>query len=347
MNQMFRSATFKLTLWYIAIVMAISLMFSFILYSSATNELDRGINGETYRISRQFPVFRDTRLLKPGEDYANASHRLLMRLVGFNLVVLVGAGFASYWLARRTLEPIQAAHEQQKRFTADVSHELRTPLTALRMESEVALMNDKASARELRAALTSNLEEVTKLEALINNLLKLTRLEADELRQHFTRLNSRTITKTALEQAQTLADTRKITLNSQLADLPLQGDRESLVQLLVILLDNAIKYSPSGAVVTVTSKQDEGAAIIAIEDHGQGIAPDALEHVFDRFYRADKSRTKASADKSEGYGLGLSIAKMIADLHGGTIHLSSQLGRGTTATLHLPLAATASKDQKQ
>lgn len=324
-------------MWYLAIVMVISLAFSMVIYGGTTHELNRGLHRESDRISRQFPVFRDDPQLRPGPDYENASHRLLMRLVELNIIVLLGAGFSSYWLARRTLQPIEDAHEQQKRFTADVSHELRTPLTALRMESEVALMNEKGSAKELRQTIASNLEEVTKLEALVNNLLRLTQLEAEELRQNFTDLSTQTIVEAALKQVASRAADRRINLKSQLQDLSLHGDSDSLVQLLVILLDNAIKYSPEAAAVEVTVTRKDGQAVIAIKDHGQGIKPEALEHVFDRFYRADKSRTRTPTTKSEGYGLGLSIAKMIADLHGSTIQLSSRVGHGTTATVTLPL----------
>lgn len=336
---MFRSATFKLTMWYLAIVMAISLAFSIVLYNVATRELDRGLHNETQRIYRQFPVFEGNPLLKPHADYDNGAHRILLRLAAFNLVVLVGAGLSSYWLARRTLEPIEAAHEQQKRFTADVSHELRTPLTALRMESEVALMNKKAAAKELRATITSNLEEVTKLEGLVNNLLRLTHLETDELRQNFTRLSTKTLAETALKQVATMAEGRKVKLDSDLKDLPIYGDSGSLTQLLVILLDNAIKYSPDGSAVSLGVRKADGSAVITIEDRGQGIDPVSLEHVFDRFYRADGSRTKTD-DATDGHGLGLSIAKLIADLHDSRISLSSRVGHGTIATVTLPLAGT-------
>lgn len=333
---MFRSATFKLTLWYLAIVVAISLVFSVVLYHVTTNELDRGLNRETQRIYTQFPVFQGNPLLQHDSDYATEAHRILLRLVGLNLVVFVGAGFASYWLARRTLEPIEAAHEQQKRFTADVSHELRTPLTALKMESEVALMNEQNDKAALRDTLTSNLEEVGKLEILINNLLRLTRLEADELQQNFALLNAQTVTKVAVEQVQKVAANHDIKLDSAVTDLGLVGDQDSLVQLLVILLDNAIKYSPAGSSVELISHRSGDDVILQVKDHGTGIEPAALEHVFDRFYRADNSRTK---DRTEGFGLGLSIAKMIADVHHGTITLSSQPGHGTTATVSLPATA--------
>src|SRR5579884_1537404 len=190
---MFRSATFKLTMWYLAIAMAISLLFSVALYNVTTGELERGLSSESQNLVNNFPVFRgETRYgLAPQPYYENSSHRILLRLIVFNVIVLIFAGGASYWLAKRTLEPIEAAHKQQKRFTADVSHELRTPLTAIKMESEVALLNQKSAAKELRQTIKSNLEEVTKLEVLINNLLKLTRLEADELQQNFQPVESK------------------------------------------------------------------------------------------------------------------------------------------------------------
>lgn len=338
---MFRSATFKLTMWYLAIVMLISLVFSMTLYSVATGELRRGLNRETQRIYRQFPVFQNNPGLPPPDsDFDSGAHRILLRLAGFNAVVFVGAGFASYWLARRTLQPIEEAHEQQKRFTADVSHELRTPLTALRMESEVALLNKQSTKDELRATLSSNLEEVGKIEALINNLLRLTRLETDELQQAFKPLSNQTIVSKALEQVRTAADARKIQLEQQVTPATMSGDEASLVQLLVILLDNAIKYSPPGSSVDVTSRRRNGHVLVDIQDHGPGIGPQALEHVFDRFYRGDNSRTKANTD---GYGLGLSIAKMIADVHGGTITLASRVGHGTLATLSLDAAGPANR----
>lgn len=332
---MFRSATFKLTMWYLAIVMAIGLVFSVVLYHVGTAELSRGLHRETERIYDQFPVFQDNPLLKTSRDYDNGAHRILLRLVGFNLLVLVAAGGASYWLARRTLEPIEEAHEQQKRFTADVSHELRTPLTALRMESEVALLNAKAGKNELRATLTSNLEEIGKLEALINNLLRLSRLEADELQQTFQPVSTAKLTNDAIKQVGAQAESRRITLSHGGDSAQVLGDRDNLAQILVILLDNAIKYSPPGSEVVLATKTANGRIELSVRDQGVGIERQALEHVFDRFYRSDSSRGKAD---SEGFGLGLSIAKMIADVHHGTITLSSRLGEGTTATVSLPPA---------
>jgi two-component system sensor histidine kinase CiaH len=334
---MFRSATFKLTLWYICLVMAISVLFSVILYQVAGNQLSSDLMHQSARIYNQFPVFQGDPILRPRADITSGDHRILARLILFNALVVIAAGFGSYALARRTLAPIEEAHEQQKRFTADVSHELRTPLTALRMESEVTLMNPEADTKELRDTLTSNLEEVTKVESLINNLFRLTRLEADELREQFIPLSAVTLLELALENVGKPAEQRAITLMSKAPkeDFMVLGDQTSVVQLLVTLLDNAIKYSAPNKTVTLSAEKQDRHAIFTVVDHGIGIEPAALEHVFDRFYRADSSRNKTSVS---GFGLGLSIAKMIADVHNSTIIITSNQGHGTTVTVTLPLA---------
>lgn len=342
---MFRSATLRLTLWYLAIVMAISLIFSGLLYNETTHDLNKGLRSESQSIYNQFPVFQgDPNInLRPAPYYKAGAHRLLIRLVGFNIIVLIAAGFSSYWMAKRTLGPIEAAHEQQKRFTSDVSHELRTPLTAIKMESEVALLSSKPSAKDLKLTIESNLEEVGKLEGLINSLLRLSRLEADELQGNFIINESKTIFDAALSELARRAKTHNITVTAG-KDTTVIGDSDSLRQLVVILLDNAIKYSPAGSDISMESRSLKDKIEWVIKDHGNGIDPTSLEHVFDRFYRADNSRNKAGAP--EGYGLGLSIAKMIADVHSSTITISSQVGVGTKITITFPKAEVASKDLK-
>jgi signal transduction histidine kinase len=324
-------------MWYLAIAMTISIVFSFAIYNVATRDIDRGLNREQQRVELEFPNYIGYPSLRQlGNNTAgNERHDVLLRLVALNLFVLVAAGFVSYWLARRTLEPIEAAHEQQKRFTANVSHELRTPLTALRMESEVALLNSKATAKELRETLTSNLEEVTKLDLLINNLLRLSQLEADELQQQFQAVNGKVVAETAVKRIEKLAAGRHISIDKKIENCTVFGDEESLVQLIVILLDNAIKYSPAGKTIFLETSRRGDDVVWQIRDEGNGIPPADLANVFDRFYRADHSREKTS---SGGYGLGLSIAKMIADVHNGTITLKSQVGRGTTALVLIPKA---------
>lgn len=334
---MFRSATFKLTMWYLGIVMVISLAFSVVVYHFATNELDYGLNSQTQRIYRQFPVFTNNPYLRVRDnDLDRAAHHIFLRLAYFNVLVLAGAGLTSYLLARRTLEPIEAAHDRQKRFTADVSHELRTPLTALKMGSEVALLDPDATKRELQDALRSNVEDAGRMEQLINNLLRLTRLDNDELAANFTDVPLRQIIDGALSQMESSAKSKHLTIEDNTQAVAVRGDSESLTQLLVILLDNAVKYSPPGSTISLTNQLQDGALQLQIKDKGLGISPEALPHVFDRFYREDAARKRPEA--GNGYGLGLSIAKMIADRNKATVTLTSQVNKGTTASISIPLA---------
>ncbi|MEI9913848.1 MAG: HAMP domain-containing sensor histidine kinase [Candidatus Saccharibacteria bacterium] len=308
------------------------MLFSFVVYKVGTNEIARGIHLQSERIYNQFPVFDDNPILHPIRDIDSSDHHLLFMLVLLNIVVFLLAGIASYLLAKRTLQPIEEAHKQQKRFTSDVSHELRTPLTALKMETEVALMNPKVSLSELKSTLQSNLEEVTKLERLINNILKLSRLEADELRQNFGALSTKKVSAEAVKHVQALAKQHNISIEQDISDQPFYGEHDSVTQLLVIVLDNAIKYSQANSKILVKAKEKDDQVIFSVEDFGKGISKDALDHIFDRFYRADPSRNKTT----EGYGLGLPIAKMIADVHGAIIYVSSQKDKGTLVEVAFP-----------
>jgi two-component system, OmpR family, sensor histidine kinase CiaH len=335
MSDVYKSATLKLTAWYLALVMMISLIFSAVVYHFATDTLASGLTRQQARIYREFPVFSNNPFFVRDTDIAVGSHTILSNLIYFNLVVLVGAGFASYWLARRTLQPIEASNERQRRFVADASHELRTPLTALKMDSEVALLDPAASKAALRQTLQSNLEEADKLTLLLNNLLRLSQLDSGSAVRTFAPLTASHIAQRAVAEVTSRAHAKHINLSNTVGTEPAYGDLDSLAQLLVTLLDNAIKFSPDGSAVGITASTQDGMTTISVSDHGAGIEPEALKHVFDRFYRADKARVG-----SEGYGLGLSIAKQIADLHHGTITLRSVAGRGTTAIVRLPQQPT-------
>ncbi len=339
---MFRSATLKLTLYYLGIVMIISFGFSAILYHDASNELARQLGQQYNRWNFAMRYLNDNpnqlypQPADPDDEIRNGQQHLLLELVYFNFLVLVAAGGASYILARKTLGPIEAAHEQQKRFTADVSHELRTPLTALKMESEVALLDKEASKKQLQQTLGSNLEEANKLESLINNLLRLSQLENAEARESFTPVALSEAAHDAIDQLKIISEKREIKIKSMLEDVKTVGDITVLTQLATILIDNAIKYSPPKKAITVSTKRVGNAAQLIVADEGIGIESSALPHIFDRFYQADKARNK---DDRQGYGLGLSLAKMITDLHHGSIHIISQPKKGTTVTVSLPLSA--------
>jgi len=331
-----RSAVFQLTIWYLAIIMALSIGFSLVLYRVSDIELNRGLRRQQDIFLNQavpvprlpgFDEFRQTQIL---ESRGHLQANLLL----FNLVVLLLGGAASYFLARRTLRPIAEAMEAQSRFTADASHELRTPLTAMQTEIEVALRDPLLTKEIAEGLLKSNLEEVAKLKALSDGLLRLTR--EDGQRDTWETLDIKTIADEAIGQVLSLATTKEIAIDNHISNFEVQGDRVSLVELLVILIDNAIKYSDAKTTVKLTSHQRGQTVTIAVIDQGHGIKASDLPHIFDRFYRADPSRSK---ERTNGYGLGLSIAKKIVDVHGGTIDAKSVLDKGSTFFVRLPLAS--------
>jgi signal transduction histidine kinase len=266
------------------------------------------------------------------DAYSEAKERLLARLVMTNIVILVGGGLLSYYLAARTLRPIEEAHEAQSRFTADASHELRTPITAMRSENEVALMDPKLTLEQAKQQLKSNIEELEKLTALSEGLLSLAQRGNTELPGH--KILVKNVVNNAVNQVTPLAEKKNISIKTDvLKSATIWADEVSITEALITLLDNAVKYSDPSMVVHVTVTRVAKNVEIAVSDTGIGIPGSDLPYIFDRFYRADLSRTKQGTN---GYGLGLAIAKNIVDANKGSLTVTSQVGQGSTFTLSLP-----------
>ncbi|MBI3693345.1 MAG: heavy metal sensor histidine kinase [Acidobacteria bacterium] len=230
------------------------------------------------------------------------------------------------------LERLQAGFEQARNFSFDAAHELRTPLTAMRGEAELALMKN-ISAEELRRVLRSQLEEINRITAIVNDLLMVAQGEAGalELRRETVPLSD--LAGSIVETVQVLAEDQEVKLEASIEPgVKVTGDSLRLSQLLLNLLDNAIKHSSPGQTVRMTLEKDGGGPVLKIEDTGCGIAEQDLPHIFDRFFRTDRSRSH----QVPGSGLGLSISKWIVDAHGGSIQVDSKLGHGSTFTVQLP-----------
>lgn len=337
---MFHEASSKLSAMYLGVIMAISIFFSLILYQVSVAEFNRDYSRQQTLLesSNLLPLSTDARnrfIYERTLQYTEAKQRLLVRLVIVNGIILVGGGFLSYYFARRTLRPIEEAHDSLERFTADASHELRTPITAMRTEIEVALSDPDLNLHEARQQLESNLEELGNLTQLSESLLQLARIDNNALPRHKVAIDD--IISTALSQVKKQA-ARKATVIATTSLTPKQtviGDKVSLSEVITILLENAVKYSPKGAKVTVTQEIDNNHVLVAISDNGPGIRKTDLVHIFKRFYRTDKARTK---QPGAGYGLGLSIAQGIIHKHGGTITAESRYGHGSIFTISLPSA---------
>lgn len=331
---MFHSAALKLTLWYLAIIIAISFVFSISLYHVSSNDLARNVNRQVHYFDNflapdQSVDFGQLRQRQLNEDLGH----LKTNLVLFNLLVLATGGAASYWLARRTLEPLEKALESQTRFASDASHELRTPLTVIQTENEVALRNNAMTKTEAVVLLKSNLEEVAKLKSLSEGLLRLANNYGEVTNPAV--LPVKNLIREAIDRYEKAAAAKQILLINSAKTVNVRGDKDSLVELLSIFIDNAIKYSPAKSKVTLTARHQSKTAQIIIADKGPGIKQSELPHIFERFYRNDSSRSKTGTG---GYGLGLAIAKKITEAHGGHIQVSSTIGKGTTFTVVLPLA---------
>jgi heavy metal sensor kinase len=230
---------------------------------------------------------------------------------------------------------LEDAINSSKQFVADASHELRTPLAVLRGELE-NLAQDAQLKTQTRETLGSSLEEVDRLAEIVEGLLALSRLDTGEARAEWVRFDLAALVATTADQMSLLAEDKHITVVCDSSErVMIEGDQARLKQVVVNLLDNAIKYTPNGGRIKLKIAQEEGNAVLDVADDGIGIPPEALPHVFKRFFRVDGSRSRDQG----GAGLGLSIVKSICDAHGARVEVSSTPGQGSRFRIRQPLAA--------
>jgi heavy metal sensor kinase len=234
----------------------------------------------------------------------------------------------------RMIGRLSAALEQNRRFLADASHELRTPLAALRGEMESVVEQTRALP-ELRDRAGSALEEVDRLAKIVDALFAISRLDAGEAQQEWARFDLASLAVGTTDQMSLLAEDKGVAVDCNAeGKVSVDGDRARIKQVVVNLLDNAIKYTPSGGSIHLNVHAREGKAIIEVLDTGIGIPADALPHVFERFFRVDQARSRDLG----GAGLGLAIVKTICAAHGGQVRVESREGQGSRFEVELPLA---------
>lgn len=311
--------------------MLVSIFFSVAIYQILTFELNRFEMMQRARIER---IFFERPRPFDREVIAETKNRIKLFLGAINLLILGGSTAAGYFLAGRTLKPISDMVDEQNRFITDASHELRTPITSLKTEIEVGLRDEKINLTEAKKLLQSNLEEANNLHKLSDELIKLTQYQKAGNGMDFSSVSIREIVDEAIKKTEKLAKNKEIKIIKKVADENITGNWQGLVELLVILIDNAIKYSKNGNKVTILAEKTDHHINLSIVDNGIGISDEDLPHIFDRFYRSSKSRTK---NETDGYGLGLSIAKQITEKHHGTIEVESKINKGTTLAIKLPI----------
>ncbi|MBG9811361.1 hypothetical protein ABD68_07055 [Bacillus endophyticus] len=265
--------------------------------------------------------------------------RLPILLIGIIILFAGVAVYISYLMSKKAMIPITRAFSRQKEFAADASHELRTPLSVLLSSINaiemLGTLNEKDYAQKLLGTMK---EEVKRMTKLVSALLTLARSDSGLIERADEIFDFRPAVENTVHSIETLAKRKQIKLHLQAPNqLLIQGDSERLTQLLYILLDNAVKYTPTGGEVYLTLSIESSSPQIfqmIVQDTGIGIAPESYDLIFARFYREDKARSKQIA----GHGLGLSIAKLIVDVHQGTIAVSSELNKGSTFKVQIPFS---------
>ena len=321
----------RLALSYLTVIMTLSVLFSGIIYAVTSSQLNRSLPPDdhvkqTSEIEDQFNHRLERRDNKTRE-------MVIMSLVVLNGVMLVFGYWLSLLLARRTLMPIEQSIEQQAQFVSNASHELRTPLAALLLSNEIAMRKRVLTDEKARQVLSRNVEEIKKLANLSNSLLDLAKsenaLNDPEL------IDISEIIKEVIGQYSRVAKAKQVKIFHNIPD----GQKVTLQvnavrQILSILMDNAIKYAPQKVgEVKIWARLNKNSVEFIVKDNGSGISSNDQKHIFERFYRANAARTRTDAS---GYGLGLAIAKTLADRCGYTIHIKSNPSAGAEFTLIVP-----------
>lgn len=256
-------------------------------------------------------------------------------LLGLPMAMLLVTA-ASWWLAGLVMQPVYQSYQQIQQFTADAAHELRTPLAATRATVESALEVEDLPGLEARSALQTIERQTGRLSQLIQDLLLLSRMDLQVLPLKRQACCLNILISDLVDEFEALAIAADVSLKTDIRvhqPLSVLGDEEQLYHLVANLTTNAIQYTPKGGQVTVLLNRDDPYALIQVQDTGIGIAPEDQIRIFDRFYRVSSDRSR----RTGGAGLGLPIARAIAQVHHGSLQVQSQPGKGSTFTVRLPL----------
>ncbi len=331
-----KKATIRLTALYTLVLLLISSFFSASLYRVSQQEINSSFKRQA-DVIKQTPQLRylanDEKFIRAWDEaYNTANKKLLLSIFTMNAFVLVMGGLLSYLFAKRTLDPIEKSHNSQKSFTADASHELRTPISVMKSEIEVALRDKNLNLIESKEVLNSNLEEVNRLTAMIEALLNLSRLEAEEVIR-IKNISIKNSIDLSVKSFSKISKDKKIIIKTDLQALNAKSNEDYLTQVFSILIDNAIKYSPNNSNINIVSNFENNKIVIKFMDEGKGIPDKEKEKIFNRFYRGDSSRSKSNVD---GLGLGLSLAKQILSKMNSEISVTKNNPKGSIFIIKLP-----------
>jgi heavy metal sensor kinase len=279
-------------------------------------------------------IFLARRALKPVDKIAQTAREIgesdLSQRINVNTKDELGRLAATL---NEMIGRLEKAFQRQKQFTSDASHELRTPLAVIEAESTLALQKERPSS-DYQRSLEIISQESSQMSSLIDQLLTLARADAGKEQWNFTEVNLGKLISNLSADVEVLCKEKGLSLQlGKTKDLVVNGDEARLRELFMNLLDNAIRYTPAPGTVSVSFRREGQMAVVAITDTGIGIPAEDIPFIFERFYRVDKSRSRAEG----GSGLGLAICRHIAEAHGGKIEVESQVGAGSTFSVWLPL----------
>ncbi|MBV9349193.1 MAG: HAMP domain-containing histidine kinase [Patescibacteria group bacterium] len=317
-HKVFFWARLKLTGIYVGILALILLGFSLVLFQSVAHNLNDADEGD---------------FAGPDSHHHFVQHTLdsvQNEIVLIDVFILIAAAGASYVLAGYTLRPIQRSLEAQKKFSENASHELRTPLAVMKNDMEVLLRNPSPVKEAVQSTLRSSIDEIDRLSTMAKDLLTLARSGIQTATTEEARVELKALIEKEMEKLEPIAEEKGITMSFVKAEaFYVRGHPSNFERMILNLLQNAIEHTPRGASISVGLTEENKQAVISITDTGSGIPAKDLPHVFDRFYKGERSN---------GTGLGLAIVKELAEQSSGSAMLESEVGKGTTARLKFPLA---------
>ena len=318
-NNTFFRAKLKLTSFYIATLLIVTIVFSIMLYTLFVNNISSNFEFEEENYSD----------IEENSQYiilSNAINRLKLVLIFTDIgIILIISGLA-YFLAGKTLQPIKKSLDEQKRFISESAHELRTPLSIMKTGIETSAIEKNQTLKDYKDLNEDLLEEVDKLINMSNDLLFLARSDSAKPEKIQNKINLSSICSNQIKSIQIYANNKGVSLNEDIKKaLHIMGNANQINRLVANLLKNAIDYNKKNGEVLLSLKKIKHTIVLTIKDTGIGITLNEQKHIFERFYKVDKARSIYE----EGSGLGLSIVKEILDFHKGTIKINSELGKGT------------------
>lgn len=309
--------------------------------------MDITYNGQSYRLL-QFP--NEGKIKRPTDDPSVpviaavtllkdlGDEKRMLKALRFVIFIGIAAGIvlsviAGFFLAGRSLVPIRRSWDKQQQFVADASHELRTPTTVIQAQTELLFRHPRHTIEQESENIANVLKESKRMGKLIEDLLTLARSDSDQLQIHSNTFPLGPLLEDIAQQFRYLAETKSITIRTDIQEgTVFRGDEGRIRQLIVILLDNALKYTPADGTIELHCRKSSNLVHLVVRDSGCGIDQEHISRIFERFYRVNISRSRTEG----GTGLGLSIAKWIVEAHDGDIRVQSELAKGTTFHITLP-----------